>query len=89
MEQRVYPLEPLFGRILSPFQQFLRRTTAGGIVLIATALVALALASLLGGEAWHRFWDQRLGIRFGGETRLELSLHHWVNDGLMTLVGAD
>ncbi len=85
MEQRVYPLEPLFGRILSPFQQFLRRTTAGGIVLIATALVALALASLLGGEAWHHFWEQRLGIRFAGETRIELSLHHWVNDGLMAL----
>jgi NhaA family Na+:H+ antiporter len=85
MEQRVYPLEPLFGRILTPFQQFLRRTTAGGIVLIATSLVALALASALGGEAWHHFWNQRLGIRFGGEARLELSLHHWVNDGLMTL----
>ena len=26
-----YPLQPLFERILSPFEQFLRRTTAGGM----------------------------------------------------------
>ena len=50
-----YPLEPLFGRILSPFEQFLRRTTAGGIVLIATTIVALALAMILGADAIHRF----------------------------------
>ena len=32
-----YPLERFFGRIRSPFEQFLRRTTAGGIVLPETA----------------------------------------------------
>ena len=78
-----YPLEPLFGRILSPFEQFLRRTTAGGIVLIATTIVALALAMILGADAIHRFTEQPVGLAAGGRFRLELSLHQWVNDGLM------
>ena len=46
-----YPLEPLFGRILSPFEQFLRRTTAGGVVLISTTGIALALATAFGADA--------------------------------------
>jgi NhaA family Na+:H+ antiporter len=80
-----YPLEPLFGRILSPFEQFLRRTTAGGIVLIATTVVALALAMLFGADAIHRLTEQPLGFSAGGRPRLELSLHQWINDGLMSL----
>ena len=79
-----YPLEPLFGRILTPFQQFLRRTTAGGILLVGTTIVTLGLAAALGGEAIHHFWETRLDIALG-ERRLSLSLHQWVNDGLMAL----
>ncbi|HET7671377.1 MAG TPA: Na+/H+ antiporter NhaA [Burkholderiales bacterium] len=80
-----YPLEPLFGRILSPFEQFLRRTTAGGIVLIATTVLALALAMIFGADAIHRVTEQKLGFSAGGRAGFELSLHHWVNDGLMSL----
>ena len=76
-----YPLEPLFGRILSPFEQFLRRTTAGGIVLMAATVVALVLAAIVGGEAFARFWEQKLGISAGGWHGLELSWRAWVNDG--------
>ena len=84
MPQEKYPLEALFGRVLSPFEEFLRRTTAGGIVLIAATLIALGLAIALGDDAIHHFWERRLAI--GGEHRaLELTWHHWVNDGLMAL----
>jgi NhaA family Na+:H+ antiporter len=82
--QELYPLEPLFGRILTPFEQFLRRTTAGGIVLVATTVVTLGLAAVLGGDALHRFWEKPLTVGVGDD-RLSLSLHHWVNDGLMAL----
>jgi len=85
MESVRYPLEPLFGRILSPFEQFLRRTTAGGIVLIATTAIALALASVFGADALHHFMERPFGVSAGPVRRLELSLHHWVNDGLMAL----
>lgn len=83
MQTPRYPLERLFGRILSPFEQFLRRTTAGGIVLIGTTLVALALASSFGAPAILRITEQTLAVSLSGRLTLELTLHQWINDGLM------
>ncbi len=76
-------LEDLFGRILNPFQEFLRRTTAGGIVLMGTTVLALVLANSGSGDLLHDIWEQpvRAGI---GPLGLEMSLHQLVNDGLMT-----
>src|SRR3990172_3992997 len=85
MANNRYPLETLFGRILSPFEQFLRRTTAGGIVLMATTIVTLGLATALGAEIIHHFWERPFSLSAGDRFRLELPLHRWVNDGLMTL----
>lgn len=81
---RTYPLESLFGHLLSPFEQFLRRTTAGGFVLIGTTCATLILAGLLGGDAWHHFWEQRIALGLG-DFALDLTWHHAVNDGLMAL----
>ena len=84
MKTQAYPLESLFGRVISPFEQFLRRTTAGGIVLISTTVLALILASALGAEAFHGFWQQPLTIE-SDHFRMEMTWHQWVNDGLMAL----
>lgn len=85
MSHEAYPLAPLFGRILSPLEQFLQRATAGGIILIATTLLTLAISTYFGGAALHHFWEQEVAISAGTAFELRLSLHHWVNDGLMTL----
>jgi NhaA family Na+:H+ antiporter len=85
MHDERYPLEALFGKILSPFEQFLRRTTAGGIVLLATTIAALALATAIGAEAIHRVIEAPLSLQGGERFKLELKLHQWVNDGLMAL----
>ncbi len=77
-------LESLFGRILSPFEDFLHRTAAGGIVLIGATLLAVILATCLGEPAIHHAWDRTLGIT-RGSFHLELTLHEWVNDALMAL----
>ena len=83
MQQPSYPLELLFGRVLSPFERFLRRTTAGGIILVATTAIALALAMLVGGDTVARIWETPLAVAAGERYRLGMSLQHWVNDGLM------
>lgn len=79
-----YALERLFGRILSPFEAFLKRTTAGGIVLMGTTVLTLIAANSAWGDAFLRFWEQR--ARFGiGSLQFEMSLHDLINDGLMSL----
>ncbi len=85
MENHRYPLESLFGRIASPFEQFLRRTTAGGIVLMTTTVIALVLATILGADAINQFWARSLALSSGDTYGLRLSWQHWVNDGLMAL----
>jgi Na+:H+ antiporter, NhaA family len=84
MTSQKYPLESLFGRILSPFEDFLHRTAAGGIVLLAATIAALVLATWLGEPAIHRAWERTFAIS-RGSFQLELSLHDWVNDALMAL----
>ena len=83
MEDPTYPLEPLFGRILSPFQEFLRRTTTGGVVLIISTIAALAVASGPGSRAFNDIWAYPLTIALGEHFKLQLSLQQWVNDALM------
>jgi Na+:H+ antiporter, NhaA family len=84
MTDQKYPLESLFGRILSPFEDFLHRTAAGGIVLIVATIAAVGLATWLGEPAIHHAWERTLAIS-RGSFHLERSLHDWVNDALMAL----
>jgi NhaA family Na+:H+ antiporter len=79
-----YPLESLFGRILTPFEQFLHRTTAGGIVLMATTAVTLLAASLLDMGAITHALETPFSIA-RPEHALQMTAHEWINDGLMTL----
>jgi NhaA family Na+:H+ antiporter len=79
-----YPLEPLFGKIITPFERFLRQTTAGGIILMSMTFMTLIVASSPWGDAYRHLWETpvRLGI---GHYAIGLSLHAWVNEGLMAL----
>ena len=83
MGETRYPLENLFGRILTPFEAFLQRTTAGGVVLVTTTIIALGLATALGSDTLRQFWERPLAVSQSGSVHLALSLQSWVNDGLM------
>lgn len=79
-----YPLEKLFCKVISPFEQFLKRTTAGGLVLIGTTVLTLILANLPVGPTLHHLWEDIISLEIS-KYRLVMSIHHFVNDGLMTL----
>jgi NhaA family Na+:H+ antiporter len=85
MDLKPYPLETIFGRIMSPFERFLKQTTAGGIVLIGTTVFTILFANTPWGGWIHHLFEQTVGITAGGEVFLRLTLHHWVNEGLMAL----
>jgi len=84
MNGHKYPLEPLLGKIISPFERFLRQTTAGGIVLMAMTLLTFAVASSPWGEAWRHLWETPFRVEIGLYT-VGMSIHAWVNEGLMAL----
>ncbi|HKJ07528.1 MAG TPA: Na+/H+ antiporter NhaA [Gammaproteobacteria bacterium] len=78
------PWERAFNRVLSPFEEFIRNQAAGGVVLLFSALCALALANSPVFHAYETVLHTQLALRIG-PWELSKSLHHWINDGLMTL----
>jgi NhaA family Na+:H+ antiporter len=71
-------------RILSPFARFFRLESAGGIVLIACTLVAVAWANSPWADAYHHLWETKLGVSLG-PWAVSHTVHHWINDGLMAV----
>jgi NhaA family Na+:H+ antiporter len=71
-------------RVLSPFARFFRLESAGGIVLIACTLVAVAWANSPWGGAYHHLWETKLGFSLG-PWAISHTIHHWINDGLMAV----
>ena len=76
--------QPRIRLILRPFQEFARRSTAGGILLLASAIIALFWANSPWGHLYNQLWHTEIGIVLGG-FHLEEDLLHWINDGLMAI----
>ncbi|HLM68234.1 MAG TPA: Na+/H+ antiporter NhaA [Longimicrobium sp.] len=77
------PLTP-FQRVISPFARFARTESAGGIVLIAATIVAIAWANSPWGAAYEHLWETPVTLGVGAWA-LTYPLHHWINDGLMAV----
>lgn len=71
--------------IVTPLQQFIRREKSAGIILGLSVVAALALANSPWSDAYFHFFEHRLGFLVDGESYLDYSLHHWINDGLMSM----
>ncbi len=74
-------MPPLLFRV---FQRFFKLEAAGGIVLMACAVVALVWANSPWAAGYSAFWNTKLTIGIK-PFQLSESLLHWINDGLMTL----
>ena len=71
--------------IVMPIQQFINREKSAGIVLGISIIAALALANSPWGEEYFQLFEHKVGFFFNGEPYLYYSLHHWINDGLMSM----
>ena len=76
--------EPLESRSTSPFQEFFRTEAAGGALLVACACAALFVANSDWADAYHRLLATTIAIAGGGHA-LSLTVHQWINDGLMAV----
>jgi len=77
------PEEPI-DRVIGPIERFMHVEAAGGIVLLVCTVIALVLANSPLADAYLHFWETHVGFHLGG-LRVELSLEHWINDGLMAI----
>src|ERR671916_356811 len=78
--KRVRPVET----IVRPFQEFANKASSSGILLIATAIVALVWANSPWGESYTGLWGTELSVGVGPFS-IEEDLTHWINDGLMAV----
>lgn len=70
--------------VVSPVQEFMHQSAAGGVVLMLATIVALILANSPLRQAYDDLLHLYIGFTAGSFT-LKLSLLHWINDGLMAL----
>ena len=66
--------------IVPPFHQFFKTEAAGGILLLISSAVAFLWASSGWADYYFHLWEIELPILL-----LTKTLHHWTNDGLMTI----
>lgn len=78
---RVDPIDKI---LILPVRRFINNSTTSGILLFAMAVIALILANSPLKEAYHHFWENTFSISYN-DYAISKSLHHWINDGLMSI----
>ncbi|MCW8928781.1 MAG: Na+/H+ antiporter NhaA [Gammaproteobacteria bacterium] len=78
------PLEKVYQKIVTPFEEFIYRQTTTGILLITCAIIALIIANTPLVIPYEKLLHTQVGF-FSGQWKIEHSVHHWINDGLMTI----
>lgn len=71
-------------RLLAPLRAFTDSSAAGGILLIATTIIAIAWVNSPWADSYDRLQHLEIGVAVGG-LHLEHDLHFWINDALMAL----
>jgi len=80
----VSPWEKSFDKILTPFEEFIHQQTTSGLLLMGMAIAALILANSPLASDYAHFMHTMINLG-AGSWKLEMSLHHFINDGLMAL----
>jgi NhaA family Na+:H+ antiporter len=78
------PWEKSFEKILNPFEEFIHRQTTSGMLLMGMAILALFLANGPFSDAYLHILHTPISLGVGS-WQVNMSLHHWINDGLMAL----
>lgn len=78
--EHVQPID----RLLGPIQRFMKAQATGGLLLLAAAVVAMVWANSPWKESYHHLWEHTVAISVD-QWKLERTLHHWINDGLMAM----
>lgn len=67
-------------------KEFISKETLSGIILVAAAIVAIIWANSPWASSYHYIWHEiHMEFAFGEWFDLDVSLNHWINDGLMAI----
>ena len=77
-------LNPAARLLIRPFQTFFRLESASGILLLASALVALFWANSPLADSYFRLWSAKITVDVG-LVAISKPLLLWINDGLMAV----
>ena len=77
------PWEKAFNRISTPFEHFIHAQTTTGLILMIMTVLALILANTPLTEDYADFFHTKVDLNIGS-WQLSHTIHHWINDGLMT-----
>ena len=83
-ERYLAPLEKFYRRFSSPIKEFVQKQTFGSAILLCSVITAMILANSEFSDVYARLLHLPIGIKISSSV-LETSLHHFINDGLMTL----
>ena len=67
-----------------PVLRFLHIEASGGILLLASTIIAVVWANSPWSDTYTSLWATKIAIEVGGYAVAE-DLRHWINDGLMAL----
>lgn len=70
--------------IVEPISKFMSNSIASGAILFLAAIAALVLSNSPLAEQFHHIWEHHFVVAFDNYT-LDYNLHHWINDGLMSI----
>ncbi len=79
-----YAKKPI-DKIVQPMQRFIQQEKSGGLLLGISVVIALILANTSLSHSYHEILEQSFGFRWNNETYFEYNIHHWINDGLMSI----
>ncbi len=66
------------------FKAFFNSEKSGGFILVFTTIIAIVIANSFIGEDFLHLIHSHLDLSFGS-VNLDLSIEHWINDGLMAI----
>lgn len=71
-------------RFVRPFQRFIAAETSGGVILLVCTVIALLWANSAWAASYFHLWEMPISLSINGAA-FTLSLHHFINDGLMAV----
>lgn len=79
--EKTYPID----KFNKPIQKFIQNQKSGGVVLGISVVIALILANSPLANTYFEILKYNIAITFNNHSFIDLSILHWINDGLMAI----